>query len=129
MIAGKKYDWAFGINVSEADKIQKWLIDGEGIRAMFRVKENIGVFTDKRIIFKGIANGDVKLIGREVYMYNIPYTSIVCYAYEVSDSTLINSFIHLDLWLIGGEQLGIFFDKRADISAIKKILLDAVITK
>ena len=125
--AGTTYNWYFGNNVNETDKIQKWLADGETIVSMYRYKDNIGVFTDRRIIFKGIAIGDAKLIGKETYMYCIPYKSVDLYAYEVSDTTLFDAYKHIDIWTRGGSHIGILIAKDTDINPVKKILLENII--
>lgn len=44
----------FGANHNAKDKIQNWLTDGEEVLDMFISKENIGIFTNKRIIYKGV---------------------------------------------------------------------------
>lgn len=124
---GRTFDqhlhYAFGPEVDNYSAIQKWLSFDEEVKAMFQGGENICVFTNKRIILKGASvNESGKLIGKEVYSTSIPYRNISMFSHEISDTTLFNTFKHIDIWLISGQIVSLLFPKNTDFASIKKAL-------
>ena len=117
------YYYSFGPEVYNYSDVQKWLADGEEVQAMFESGQNVCVFTDKRIILKGISVNEAgRIIGKEVYSTSIPYKNISMFSHEISDTTLFNAFKHIDLWLIGGLNISLLFPKNTDFTSIKKAL-------
>lgn len=118
----------FGGETQNYNAIQSWLVKGETILAMYEIKQNICVFTDKRIIVRGTAaHEDGRLIGKEVYSMTIPYRNVSMFSYEVSDTTLFNAFKYVDLWIISGQVVTLVFPKNADIAPVKKFLRERIV--
>lgn len=119
----KRMFFTIGTEVFNYDVLNSWLVEGEQVLAMYENGTNVCAFTNKRLIIRGTATNDAgKLIGKEIYSHSIPYRSISMFSYEVSDTTLLNAFKYVDLWVISGDIVTLMFSKKSDISSVKKIL-------
>ena len=81
------------------------MIDGELSVAAYRTDDTLGLFTTKRILYKGrLFDQRTPLFGEEINIFTIPYSSIDIFSSEFSD-TLFNAFRHLNIWTKGDRKL------------------------
>lgn len=117
------YSFMFGSEVSIDEKMRNNLLEGEEIISAFKAKDTLGIFTNKRIMYRGLLFGQsMPLIGKEIYIYYIPYKSIDYFATEFSDTTLFDAFKHVTLWTKGNNQISLLFDKDVDIRKIRNTI-------
>lgn len=123
------YSFKFGDEVEITENMRKNLVDGEEVLAAYKfTKETLGILTNKRIIYRGLLYGQTSpLIGKEIYMYTIPYSSIDFYASEYLDTTLINLLQHFTIWTKGGQQISLLFTKNVDMKKVRLIFANSII--
>lgn len=117
------YSFMFGKEVEIEEKMKSNLIDDEEIISAYRANDTLGILTNKRIMYRGLLFGQsVPLIGKEIFIYYIPYKSIDYFATELSDTTLFDAFKHVTLWTKGNNQISLLFNKEVDIRKIRNVL-------
>ena len=122
------YSFLFGSEVEITEKMESGLIDGESVVAAYRTDDTLGLFTTKRILYKGrLFDQRTPLFGEELNIFTIPYSSIDIFSSEFSDTTLFNAFRHLNIWTKGGQEISILFNKHVNMKKVRQALAQGIL--